>query len=67
MLSDKDKKALKKIAENWSRFVIARKKGAFDHECSGPNWLTMLKRESMLNEVLRILNKYQKLESNYNF
>ena len=67
MISDKDKKALKKIADNWSRFIIARKKKTFDNECDGPNWLTILKREAMLSEILRILNKYQKFESNYNF
>lgn len=67
VLSSYEQRKIKGIADRWSRFIIARKKGAFDQECDGPNWLTMLERESMLNDLLRILAKHKKFEANYNF
>lgn len=53
MISKKDMLSMDKMEKNWLNFVNARNKRMFEKE-TGKNWLTMLERERMISEFVRI-------------
>ena len=59
-----DSNRVNKIRNKWELFKKSRNNGDYRHEI-GKHWLTMLKRESMLDETLNILKKIQNDEEDF--
>lgn len=58
MIAKKDFKLMNDMSCRWENFLSARKKRAFEfNEKKNPNWLSMIDRENMLAEFVKIFQK----------
>ena len=67
MLSKEDIKNLESMEKKWSCFQSDRTKRKFESSTKGKTWLSMVHREWMINELLRIYRKFKKKRIIYEY